>query len=128
MLDDDEAAGRDQTRAIEKIEDAKIIRCSRVRRVEEDEIREATMRGYLFEAADGIHGKNFRASGDAERLQVFLDELGGGTVIFDEDDLARAAAQSFDSDGAASGESVYEQGIFHGRPENIEKRFAEAIA
>ena len=49
-------------------------------------------------------------------------------MIFDEGYVGGAAAEGFDSDGAGAGEDIEEAGADYARAEDVEKRFAEAVA
>jgi len=49
-------------------------------------------------------------------------------VIFEEGYVGSAAAESFDADGTGTGEDVEEAGAYYAGTEDIEERFAQAVA
>jgi len=49
-------------------------------------------------------------------------------VIFDEGYVGGAAAEGFDADGASAGEEVEEARADYARAEDVEERFAKAVA
>jgi len=49
-------------------------------------------------------------------------------VIFDEGYVGGAAAEGFDADGAGAGEDVEEARACYGGAEDVEERFAQAVA
>ncbi len=49
-------------------------------------------------------------------------------MIFDEGHVSSAAAEGFDADGTGAGKDVEEARAYHARAEDVEKRFAQAIA
>jgi len=49
-------------------------------------------------------------------------------VIFEEGYVGGAAAEGFDADGAGAGENVEEARARYGGAENVEERFAQAVA
>jgi hypothetical protein len=49
-------------------------------------------------------------------------------VIFNEDDVGRAATDGFDADRAGSSEEVEEAGTFYARTEDVEESFAQHVA
>ena len=56
------------------------------------------------------------------------DQGDGGGIAVDEEDVASAPADGFDSDGAGAGVEIDEEGIGDGWAEDVEERFAEAVA
>src|SRR5689334_22731136 len=124
MFDDDNAARGEKVRGIEEIQDFKIIRRPRVRRIEKNEVGEQAARGQLREACDSIHDEDFRTRSDAEGFKILANQICGGAMILEENNFSRAAAERLNSHGASAGEAVHEEGIFNLRAENIEERFA----
>ncbi len=116
----------------EKIHDAEIFVSGGVRGIEEDEVvSEIAVFLALFElfkGAVGIHLQDGGAFADFQGFEIVADELGGGCVIFDEEDALRAAAEGFNADGAGAGEEVEEVGAWDSGGENVEEGFAEAVA
>ena len=49
-------------------------------------------------------------------------------MIFDEDYVGGAATEGFDADGAGAGEDVEKSGAYDAGAEDVEERFAKAIA
>jgi len=71
---------------------------------------------------DGVGGSNF------ERVEILADEFCGGRVIFDEGYVGGTAAEGFDADGTGAGEDVEEAGAYYAGTEDVEERFAQAVA
>ena len=49
-------------------------------------------------------------------------------MIFDEGYVGGAAAEGFDADGASAGEDVEESRAYYAGAEDVEERFAQAVA
>jgi hypothetical protein len=84
--------------------------------------------GKFVEAAFGFGGDYFYSSGNFQGFEILADQADGGGVAVDEEDVASASADGFDSDGAGAGVKIDEEGIGDGWAEDVEERFAEAVA
>lgn len=49
-------------------------------------------------------------------------------MIFEKGYVGSAAAESFDADGTGTGEDVEEAGAYYAGTEDVEERFAQAVA
>jgi len=84
--------------------------------------------GKFLEGGEGVGGEDGGAGGDLEGVEILADEFCGGRVIFDKGYIRGAAAEGFDAYGACAGKDVEEAGAYNARAENVEERFAEAVA
>ena len=128
MFDDDDAARGDEVRGVEEFEDFLVVGGFFVGWVEEDEIGEQAAACHSFETANGWGLDQFGGGEDVEGFEIFANQARGLGARFDENCFARAAADGFDSHGSCSGEEINEKRIFDGRAEDVEERFAQAIA
>ena len=60
--------------------------------------------------------------------EILADEFCGGRVIFEEGYVGGAAAEGFDAYGAGAGEDVEEARAYDAGAEDVEERFAKAVA
>src|SRR5690348_5220396 len=133
VLGDDDRGSRKKGRAAEKLEDAFVFIRGGVGRIEKNNVEggrggNAVALRELFEAEEGVAGKNPKSLDDCEGRKVFANQFDGRIVLFEEDDFLRAAAECFDADGAGSREDVQEARAFDHRAEDVEESFAEAVA
>ena len=103
-----------------------------VGRIDEDEIERRSGRsvagGEFLEGGQGGGGEDGVAGGDFEGVEILADEFCGGRVIFDEGYLGGAPAEGFDAHGAGAGEYVEEARACDRGAEDVEERFAQAVA
>ncbi len=132
MLEDDEGVVGQEIGGGEEFEGAGIVDVSGVGRIDEDEIEwrsgRSVARGEFLEGGEGVGGEDGVAGGDLERVEILADEFGGGRVIFNEGNVSGAAAESFNANGAGSGEDVEEARADYAGAENVEESLAQAVA
>jgi hypothetical protein len=128
VLDDDDSARSDQVGFIEKFKGADVVVFFIVRRIEKNKIGHQMASGKFLQAADGVGFDYFGGGKHLQRFEILLDELYGGCVGLDEDDLFCAAANRFDADGAGAGEKIDEERVVHRGAEDVEQGFAQTIA
>ena len=132
MLEDDEGVGSEEIGGGEEFECAGVIDVSGVGRIDENEIEwrsgRSVARGEFLEGGEGVGGEDGVAGGDFERVEILADEFCGGRVIFDKGNMGGAAAEGFDADGAGAGEDVKETRAYDAGAEDVEERFAKAVA
>jgi len=132
MLEDDEGVMGQEIGGGEKFEGASVIDMVGVGGIDENEIEWRSGRsvagGEFLEGGEGIGGEDGVARSDLERVEILADEFCGGRVIFDEGNVGGAAAESFNADGAGAGEDVEKARADNAGAEDIEKRFAQAVA
>ncbi len=85
-------------------------------------------RGDALETAKRFRFYDFSAGMYFERVEIGANELDRGRVGFYEDRFFRAAADGFNADCSGTGVEVDEKRVLDRRAQNIEKRFAQAIA
>src|ERR1700722_3167369 len=76
----------------------------------------------------GIHLQDGGAFADLQGFEIVADQFGGGSVIFNEEDVFGAPAQGLDADRAGAGEKIEEAGARDSGGENVEEGFAEPVA
>ena len=123
MLDDEDAAGRDQGRR--SIEDLG-WRAGRVGRVEEDDCEQLAGGRQPIQGPDRLALDHTHAAGQAGVTHVRGDHPRGPCIALDEDHPAGATAQGLDADGPGAGKEIEKTGAGHPRPEDVEQRFAHA--
>ena len=132
MLEDDEGVVGQEIGGGEKFEGAGVIDVGGVGRIDENEIEwrsgRSVARGEFLQGGERVGGEDSVAGGDFERVEVLADEFCGGRMIFDEGHVGGAAAERFDADGASAGEDVKEARANDTRAEDVEERFAKAVA
>ena len=132
MLENDESVRRKKRGRAEKFECAGVVDRSGVRRIEEDVIDERSggfvARSDHFEAAKSVGGEDGGARSDFEPIEILADQFCRGGVIFDEDGFGGAAAEGFDAYGTGAGKDIDETRVHDSWAQDVEKRFAQAIA
>src|SRR4249920_2306397 len=132
MLEDDEGIVGEEVGGGEEFEGAGVVDVRGVGRIDENEIKwrsgRSVARGEFLQGSEGVGGEDSVAGGDLERVEILTDEFGGGRVVFDEGYVGGAAAEGFDADGAGAGEDIEEARAYNPGAEDIEKRFAQAVA
>ena len=131
VFGDHKGAGREKRSGAEKGEDAAVFVGGSVRRIEENVEWSAcgnVFRGDALQAPQHVELENPYATANAEGIEILLNESGGRRMVFDEHDFSSTAAERFDADGASAGEEVEEAAAGDAFSQDVEKRFAEAIA
>jgi hypothetical protein len=132
VLGDYEAALTEKWRGAEEAEDAVVLIFFGVGGIDENEtewsVGGLVAGGDFLERPKSVEGEDMGTAGDCEGFEVAADESGSGGVVFDEDGFDGAAAQSFDSNGAGTGEDVEEARTADVGTENVEEGFAQAVA
>jgi len=130
VLGDDDGVGGENDFVVvgEEVERGAVLVAGLVGWVEEDEVHGASVLDHgveqLADAAvfDGV------ATLQLERGDVGADGERGFGLAFGKPDEVCAAAEGLDADGAGAGVEVGELGAFDTGREDVEERFAEAIA
>ena len=130
MLDEDDGSGAEQRGMFtgDQVQCVGVLVDGFVRWVEEDDVDTLLALGEGDEQAcraavfDGV------AAGDLERGKIFADGGQRGGCVFREPDVRCAAADGLNADGAGAGVEIDESRAFDAGGEDVEKRFAEAVA
>src|SRR5580692_3905914 len=132
MLEDDYGGGSEEIGGGEEVEGAGVVGVVGVGGIDEDEIVRRGGRGVaggeFLEGGEGVGGEDGVVGGDFEGVEILADEFCSGGVIFEEGDVRGASAEGFDAYGAGAGEDVEEARACYGGAEDVEERFAQAVA
>jgi len=132
MLEDDERVWSEKIGGREKFEGAGVVGGGGVRRVDEDVVDLRAGRflagSQHFEATESVDAEDGGAARDFERVEIVANQFCGGRVVFDEGYVGGAAAEGFDAYGAGTGEDVDEARPYDSGAEDVEERFAQAVA
>src|ERR1700689_5067292 len=97
-------------------------------RIEENKVGDEVASGEFIEATHGVGCDYFYAGANIEGCEVLAHQANAVGIAVNEENFARASADGFDSDCASAGVQVDEERVFDGRAENVEERFAQAVA
>jgi hypothetical protein len=127
VLSDDDGGGKQELAPADLPEDVMVFADLAIRWVNKDKIELRALRRQTFQTGQDLAGHDVEPVMDFECREVAANQLGGAPMVLDEHYFPSAAAEGFETHGAAARVGIEKGRAFQLWPQDVEKGLAKLV-